>query len=69
MGVVAMSNEIVTKSDKNSTEYQALVDLHLAKLANFTLYVMFEHDDIVAFVLPCGNDNSSVQTKIGDGAS
>ena len=69
MGVVAMSNEIVTKSDKNSTEYQALIDFHLAKLANFTLYVMFEHDDIVAFVLPFGNDNLSVQTKIGDGAS
>ncbi len=44
-------SEIIEKSDKNSGEYQAIIDVYLLRLTRFTLNVMIEYNDSVSFVL------------------
>ena len=37
---------------KKTPEQEALLDFHLKELAHFTLNVMIEYSDTVAFILP-----------------
>ena len=42
----------VQLSHKKTPEHEAMLDFHLKELAHFTLDVMIQYSDTVAFILP-----------------